>query len=166
MSYDAGCLCVSKQKRWPERDLTLKKNSKRRKFETVNWVETDIKSILSSVLCSLLSLIKCNYEINLSRHLRCSGQILDIIIMIIDPSREFDWQVIWPIITPNLPFCPTNKPNRRVEFKLEKWCVLMSFRELKQDFLWCSFMFISFYDYSKEEEMIGWYAVWAEAQHI
>ncbi len=46
--------------------------------------------------------------------------------------QEFDWQVIWSIITLNPPFCPTNKPDRKIDnvggLEIEKWCVLMCFR--------------------------------------
>ncbi len=40
----------------------------------------------------------------------------------IDPSPEFDWQVIWPIITPTLPFCsPVNVNLKKVWLDSFPW---------------------------------------------
>ncbi len=60
--------------------------------------------------------------------------------------REFDWQAIWPIITPFLSDKQPRQESRLTSgLELENGCIDI-FPWLKQDTIWCSFMFISCYN--------------------
>ncbi len=79
--------------------------------------------------------------------------------------KELDWQVIWPIITPNLLSCLTNtfrQENRltSVDLTWKMLCVLMSFcgwNKMPPDVHSCLFHALS-----KYKKMIGLYAAWTE----